>query len=60
MVILNMAEIQDLADQIHTLTKPLAGMDPQIELRITVKSKTDGDLSTANSILEKIKSGWRL
>lgn len=60
MVVLNMAEIQDLADQVHTLTKPLAGMDPQIELRITVKSKADGDLSSANSILEKIKSGWKL
>jgi hypothetical protein len=35
-------------------------MDPQIEVRITVKTKTDGDLSAANSILDKIKAGWKL
>lgn len=57
---LSFAELQDLADQIHTLSKPLAGLDPQIEVRITVKTKTDGDLSTANSILNKIKAGWKL
>jgi hypothetical protein len=60
LAILSMAEIQDLADQIHTLSKPLAGMDPQIEVRITIKTKADGDLSLANGILDKIKTGWKL
>jgi hypothetical protein len=60
LAVLSMSEIQDLADQIHTLSKPLAGMDPQIEVRITVKTKGDGDLSLANSILDKIKAGWKL
>lgn len=60
LAMLTMAEIQDLADQIHLLTKPLAGMDPQIEVRITVKTKGDGDLTLANSILDKIKAGWKL
>jgi hypothetical protein len=60
LAVLNFGEIQDLADQIHTLTKPLAGLDPQIEVRITVKSKGEGDLSLANSVLEKIKAGWKL
>jgi hypothetical protein len=60
LVILSIAEIQDLADQIHTLSKPLAGMDSQIEVRIRVKTKADGDLSLANSILNKIKAGWKL
>src|SRR4051812_33730246 len=60
LAVLSISEIQDLADQIHTLSKPLAGMDPQIEVRITVKTKADGDLSLANSILEKIKAGWKL
>ena len=60
LAILSISEIQDLADQIHTLSKPLAGMDPQIEVRITVKTKGNGDLSPANSILDKIKAGWKI
>lgn len=60
LAVLSIAEVQDLADQIHALSKPLAGMDPQIEVRITVKTKTDGDLSQANGILERIKAGWKL
>ena len=60
LAVLSIGEIQDLADQIHALTKPLAGLDPQIEVRITVKSKAEGDLSVANSVLSKIKAGWKL
>jgi hypothetical protein len=60
LAVLTIAEIQDLADQVHALTKPLAGLEPQIEVRITVKSKVDGDLSAANTILNKIKPGWKL
>ncbi len=60
LAVLSFAELQGLADQIQTLTKPLAGMDPQIEVRITVKTKAEGDLSEANSVLKKIKPGWTL
>ena len=60
LAVLSISEIQDLADQIHNLSKPLVGMDPQIEVRITVKTKGNGDLSMANDVLDKIKSGWRL
>ncbi len=60
LAVLSISEVQDLADQIYTLSKPLAGMDPQIEVRITVKTKGDGELSAANSILDKIKAGWKL
>jgi hypothetical protein len=60
LAVLSVSEIQDFAEQIHTLSKPLAGMDPQIEVRITVKAKTDGDLSQANTILGKIKAGWAI
>ncbi len=60
LAVLSISEIQDLADQIHTLSKPLAGMDPQIEVRITVKTKSNGDLTKANTVLEKIKAGWKL
>jgi hypothetical protein len=60
LAVLGIAEIQDLADQVHALTKPLAGLEPQIEVRITVKSKVNGDLSAANAILNKIKPGWKL
>ena len=60
LAVLSISEIQYLAEQIHTLSKPLAGLDPQIEVRITVKTKVDGDFSQANSILNKIKAGWKL
>jgi hypothetical protein len=60
LAVLSIGEIQDFAEQIHDLTKPLVGLDPRIEVRITVKSKTDGDLSEANRILNRIKPGWKL
>jgi hypothetical protein len=60
LALMTISEIQDLAEEIPALSKQLAGMDPQIEVRITVKTKSGGDLSLANSILEKIKAGWKL
>lgn len=60
LAVLSIGEIQELADQIHTLAKPLAGLDPQIEVRITIKSKVDLDLSEANSVLNTVKPGWKL
>jgi hypothetical protein len=60
LAVLGIGEVQDLADQVHALTKPLAGLEPQIEVRITIASKNGGDLSSANKILSKIKAGWKL
>jgi hypothetical protein len=60
LAVLSIGEIQDLAEQIHALTKPLAGLDPQIEVRITVKPRADGDLSEANAVLNRIKLGWKI
>ncbi len=60
LAVLSIAEIQDLADQVHALTKPLAGLEPQIEVRVTITPKDGGDLSAANKILNKIKAGWKL
>lgn len=59
LAVLSVGEIQDFADHVHALAKPLAGLDPQIEVRITVKAKA-GDLSAANNILGQIKAGWKL
>jgi hypothetical protein len=58
-VILNPAEVQTLGEEIAQLTKALAGCDPQVEARISIKSKTDKNLNKANEILEKIKQKWR-
>jgi hypothetical protein len=58
--VLSIAEIQELADQVHALTKPLAGLEPQVEVRIFVSNKAGGDFSAANKILDKIKAGWKL
>jgi len=58
--VLSIAEIQELADQVHALTKPLAGLEPQVEVRIFVSNRAGGDLSAANKILDKIKAGWKL
>jgi hypothetical protein len=57
--VLSIAEIQELADQVHALAKPLAGLEPQIEARIFVANKSGGDLTAANKILGKIKAGWK-
>jgi hypothetical protein len=57
-VILNPAEVQTLGEEIAQLTKALAGCDPQVEARISIKSKPDKNLSKANEILQKIKQKW--
>jgi hypothetical protein len=58
-VILNPAEVQTLGEEIAQLTKALAGCDPQVEARISIKSKPDKNLNKVNEILEKIKQKWR-
>jgi hypothetical protein len=57
-VILSAAEVQTLGEEIAQLTKVLAGCDPQVEARISIKSKTGKDLGKANEILRKIKEKW--
>jgi hypothetical protein len=58
-VILSAAEVQSLGEEISHLTKALAGCDPQVEVRISIRSKPDKELSKAAEILEKIKPKWR-
>jgi hypothetical protein len=60
LAVLTVGEIQDLADHVHVIVKWLAGLEPQIEVRITIKSKVEMDLSAANDVLNKVKPGWRL
>jgi hypothetical protein len=58
---------KDLAENAAKLIKQLNSQEvvllqeiPVVSQFITVKSKVDGDLSAANAILNKIKSGWKL
>jgi hypothetical protein len=44
--------------EISHLTKALAGCDPQVEVRISIKTKPGKDLNKASEILEKIKKSW--
>jgi hypothetical protein len=60
LAVLSVGEVQEFADHIHELSKRLAGLEAQIEVRMTIKSKTDADLSEANVVLNKIKAGWKL
>ncbi len=56
---LSISEVQDLADHVHALTKPLAGCDPQVEVRVTIKTTGSNDLAEANKVLETVKVGWK-
>jgi hypothetical protein len=60
LAVFSVSELQDLADSIHQIMKSLAGADPQIEVRLTIKSKSNGDVQEVNKFLDKIKSGWKL
>jgi hypothetical protein len=57
-VILSAAEVQTLGEEIAHLTKALAGCEPQVEVRISIKTKPGKDLNKASEILEKIKKSW--
>lgn len=59
-VFLSPGEFQNLADDVATITKALAGCDVQFEVAVSVKTKSGMDLKTANDVLGKIKDGWRL
>lgn len=58
-VTLGVPDVQTLGEEIAKLNKSLAGCDPQIEVRLTIKANPGKDLGEADKILEKIKSGWK-
>ena len=33
-------------------------MEPEIEVRVSIKTQPGQDYSTANKILERVKGGW--
>jgi hypothetical protein len=43
--------VQNLADEVSTLTKSLAGCDVQFEVVVSVKTKAGMDLKAANEVL---------
>jgi hypothetical protein len=59
-VSLSPGEFQNLADDVATLSKSLAGCDVQFEVAVSVKTKSGMDLKAANDVLGKIKDGWKL
>ncbi len=58
-VILGVAEVQSLGEEIGQLTKALAGCDPQVEVSLSIKAKPETDLKKASEILERIKKEWK-
>jgi hypothetical protein len=59
-VTLSVGEVQSLAEEISEVVTALAGMEPEIEVRISVKVQEGQDYSAANEILERLKPGWKL
>ncbi|MBI5583653.1 MAG: ATP-binding protein [Deltaproteobacteria bacterium] len=59
MVTLNVSDVQTLSDEIHQITKLLAGSDPVIEACISIKPKEGIDLKAVEKILKKIKGDWK-
>ena len=59
-VSLSPGEFQNLADDVATLSKSLAGCDVQFEVAVSIKTKPGMDLTAANAVLGKIKDGWKL
>lgn len=59
MVTLNIADVQTLGDEIHQITKLLAGCDPVIEACISIKPKPGMDTKEIDDVLNKIKKEWK-
>ena len=57
---LDVGEVQSLAEEISDLVSALAGMEPEIEVRVSIKSQSGQDGAAANKILERVKKGWTL
>jgi hypothetical protein len=58
MVTLGVADVQTLSDEIHHITKLLAGCDPVIEACISIKPKPGMDTKEIDEVLKKIKKEW--
>jgi len=59
MVTLNIADIQTLSDEIHHITKLLAGCDPVVETCISIKPKPGMDMKEIDEVLRRIKKEWK-
>jgi hypothetical protein len=59
-VTLGAGEVQSLGEVISDVVTALAGMEPEIEVRISIKAKEGQDYAAANEILERLKPSWRL
>lgn len=59
MVTLGVADVQTLSDEIHYITKLLAGCDPVIEACISIKPKPGMDTKEIDEALKKIKKEWK-
>ena len=59
-VTLGVGEVQSLAEEISDIVTALAGMEPEIEVRISIKTKEGQDYAAANEILERLKPSWKL
>ena len=59
-VTLGVGEVQSLAEEISDIVTALAGMEPEIEVRISIKVQEGQDYSAANKILERLKPNWNL
>jgi hypothetical protein len=59
-VTLDIGEVQSPSDEISDLVAALAGNDPKIEVRVSIKTQAAQDCSAANEILERVKPGWKL
>ena len=59
-VTLGVGEVQSLAEEISDLVTALAGMEPEIEVRVSIKAQPGQDYSAANKILRSINTKWAL
>jgi len=59
MVTLGVADVQTLSDEIHNITKLLAGCDPVIEACISIKPKPGMSTEEIDEALKKIKKEWK-
>ena len=51
---LGAGEVQSLGEVISDVVTALAGMEPEIEVRISIKAKEGQDYAAANEILERL------
>jgi hypothetical protein len=59
-VTLDAGEVQSLGEAISDVVTAIAGMEPEIEVRISIKTQKGQDYAAANEILDRLKHGWNL